>query len=95
MTDVDDGGVENTKAASWEERGRRKEEGREGEFFTTPPIDSGKESSSTTTEMVRAGEGTMREMEGGRERKCAAGRRGNGRKNARTDGLEVEVGIGK
>ena len=84
MTDVDDGGVEITKAASWEERGRRKEEGREGEFFTTPPIDSGKESSSTTMEMVRAGEGTMREMEGGGGNARQAGAETEGRMPERT-----------
>ena len=65
-------------------RGRReKGEGRgrnEGEFFTTPPIDSGKESSSsTTTEMTRAGEGTMREMEGGRGNARQAGAETEGR----------------
>ena len=92
MTDVDDGGVEITKAAREEEGGRRKREGgNEGEFFTTPPIDSGKESPSTTTEMTRAGEGTMREMEGGRGNARQAGAETEGR----MPGREVEVGIGK
>ena len=81
-------------------RGRKKEaegRGREGEFFTTPPIDSGKESSSAAAaEMGRArsaaGEGTMREREGEEMRGRQAGAETEGRMPGRR---EVEVGIGK
>ena len=76
-------------------RGRKeKGEGRgrnEGEFFTTPPIDSGKRVVDVDGG-DGAGKGTMREMEGGKEMR---GRQARKRKEECPNGREVEVGIGK